>query len=135
MSDEIHLEGGCHCSHIRYRISAMPYNVEYCHCRMCQTSVGAVVVNWMDLRMEQVSWMAAMPEYYASSHDVLRGFCPKCGCSVSFHSRRHPGLITLTVATLDDPNTMKPTQHIYTESQCQWLRIEDDCKRFARDAH
>ena len=41
--------------------------------------------------------------------------------------------MTLTIATLDDPNLVKPTRHIYTDSQVKWLTIDDDCTRFPKD--
>lgn len=134
MSDEV-LQGGCFCGHVRYVTSALPFNVEYCHCRMCQRTAGAVVVNWMDFRREQVTWTGSEQAWYASSEHVLRGFCPVCGCSMSFKDDRHTGYITLTLASLDDPDAIEPTKHIYTESQCRWLNIVDDCERFERAAH
>jgi len=71
------MEGGCFCGAVRYSVSGPPFAAEYCHCRMCQKSTGA-----------------------------------------------------MTIASLDDPNLVKPTRHIFTDSQVRWLNIDDDCKRF-----
>ena len=130
MNVESRMEGGCLCGAVRYRISGSPFAAEYCHCRMCQKSAGAAVVSWMDFLTEQLTWTAGKPSEYESSESVRRGFCEECGSTLSFRDTRHPEYITLTIASLDDPNLVKPTCHIYTDSQVKWLVIEDDCKRF-----
>jgi len=56
MTTKIKMEGGCLCGAIRYSISGFPISAEYCHCRMCQKGTGAVVVNWMDLNVDQLTW-------------------------------------------------------------------------------
>ncbi|XOV87386.1 MAG: GFA family protein [Pseudomonadota bacterium] len=128
-------EGGCLCGRIRYRTAGEPFAAEYCHCRMCQKSVGAVVVNWMDFRAEQVTWLSGEPDFYASSAEVRRGFCASCGTALMFRDTRYPEYATLTIASLDDPDTVVPTRHIYTESQCRWLNIVDDGERFKQGLH
>jgi len=128
----MNLEGGCLCGAIRYRASGSPFAAEYCHCRMCQKSVGSVVVNWMDFYFEQVKWTIGKPTEYKSSETVYRGFCVKCGSSISFRDTRYPEYMTLSVASLDDPDLVQPSHHIYTESQVKWLKIDDNCKRFPK---
>jgi hypothetical protein len=124
------MEGGCLCGAVRYSISGAPFAAEYCHCRMCQKSAGAVVVNWMDFHNEQLTWTNGRPSEYESSETIRRGFCVKCGSSLSFRDSRHPEYITLTIASLDDPDLVKPTYHIYVESQVKWLCIDDDGEKF-----
>mgnify|MGYP001805619410 CR=1 FL=1 len=133
MTDPVEREGGCLCGRIRYRITGEPFQTEYCHCRMCQRSVGSAVVNWMDFKAEQVEWLADEPKEYTSSKTVRRGFCPDCGASLNFRETRYPQFASLTMASLDDANAFAPTRHIYTESQLEWLVIEDDCPRFQRE--
>ncbi len=132
MNDETRMEGGCLCGAVRYSLSGPPFAAEYCHCRMCQKGAGAVVVSWMDFRIEEVTWTAGKPSEYESSEDVWRGFCATCGSTLSFRDSRHPDYLTLTIASLDDPNLVMPTYHIYTESQVQWLVIDDECERYPK---
>lgn len=132
MNDQTTLEGGCLCGAVRYRSSGTPFAAEYCHCRMCQKGAGAVVVCWMDFRAEQLSWTAGKPAEYQSSATVWRGFCAGCGSTLSFRDNRHPEYITLSIASLDEPGSVRPSYHIYTDSQVDWLIIDDDCKRFAQ---
>lgn len=132
MINSANMEGGCFCGAVRYSITGTAFDSDYCHCRMCQKSVGAVVVTWMDFKKEQLTWIKGKPAEYPSSEHVRRGFCQVCGSSLSFRDERYPDYISLSTASLDDPNLVRPTYHIYTESQPEWLNIVDDCERFPR---
>ncbi|MCP4274343.1 MAG: GFA family protein [Gammaproteobacteria bacterium] len=135
MNTETIIKGGCLCGAIRYSISAPPFEAEYCHCHTCQKSVGSVVVSWVDFYTNQFSWTAGMPAEYQSSENVMRGFCSDCGTSLSFCDSRYPEYITLTTASLDDPDLFEPTYHIYHDSKVKWLTIDDNCDRFTKDKH
>lgn len=87
---------------------------------------------WMDFNTEQLTWLCGEPQKYASSKNVYRGFCVKCGSTLTFGDIRYPQYKTLTIASLDDPNLVQPTYHIYTDDQVKWLEINDTCQRFAQ---
>lgn len=124
------MKGGCHCGATRYEISGMPFDADYCHCRDCQKTTGAPFGAWMDFKKEQIHWITKEPTEYKSSEYIRRGFCPDCGSSLSYRSTRHPDYFTLSIASLDEPDLVKPKYHIHTGSQVSWLVIEDDCKRY-----
>ncbi len=94
-----------------------------------------MAVTWMDFKSQQISWTNKSPQEYQSSQHVHRGFCSQCGSSITFRDERHPEYITISIATLDDPELVKPTQHIYTESAISWLDIHDECQRFLQEAN
>lgn len=129
-NSEIKIEGGCLCKRLRYSISAMPFDADNCHCRLCQKSTGTVMASWMDFRIEQVSWLSSTPKEYASSETTRRGFCPNCGTSISFRDIDHPQYYTLSIASLDDPNLVAPQYHLHTSSQLKWLDIKDNTPRY-----
>ena len=123
------MKGGCHCGAIRYEVSAAPFDADYCHCRDCQKTSGAPVVAWMDFQKDQVTWSGNEPAEYISSEYIRRGFCPQCGSTLSYRSTRYPDYFTLSIASLDEPDRVKPNYHIHTDSQVSWLSIDDDCER------
>ncbi len=125
-------EGGCLCGEVRYAIAGAPFAAEYCHCGMCQKVAGSAFAVWMDVRAVQLTWKKGAPTEYRSSTHVFRGFCAVCGTTLSFRDDRHPAYRTLSISSLDNPHLVRPTYHIYTESQMDWLVLGDDCKRFAR---
>lgn len=125
------LEGGCLCGALRYRVAGAPFDVDYCHCRMCQKSTGAPVGVWMDFRKEQVEWLAGEPREYASSDTVRRGFCATCGSTISFRDTGYRQFYTLAMVSLDDPDVFQPNYHIHTRSQPRWFTIDDELESHA----
>ena len=109
-----------------------PEQVNYCHCRMCQRSAGAPVVAWATFKAKDVQFLKGGPKWLESSEQASRGFCANCGTQLLWRSKRHADEVDLTAASLDDPNTVGPAIHIWTESQLQWLHIEDDLPRYRR---
>jgi hypothetical protein len=130
MDDDKIMQGGCLCGAVRYEISGEPLLAEYCHCRMCQKAAGAAAPAWMDLQLDQVTWTAGRPLEFESTATGRRGFCARCGSTLSFRDTGHPEYVSLAIVSLDDPNRVRPTRHIYTESQVGWLSIDDDCERY-----
>ncbi|QIR14888.1 GFA family protein [Shewanella aestuarii] len=126
----INLKGGCLCGAIRYQVNAKPFDADYCHCRQCQLSSGAVVMSWMDFKAEQLVWLKGQTKEFSSSDKVRRGFCQDCGCSLSYRHIDYPDYVTLSIASLDEPNQVSPNYHIYTVNQVSWLNIDDNCKRY-----
>ncbi len=129
MSKEKEMRGGCLCGKVRYTLSDKPFAAEYCHCTQCQKCSGAPVVAWMDVKIKQVKWEKESPTEYASSDDVRRGFCSTCGSTLTYRDERHRDLLTFTISSLDEPNIVSPTYHIFTANALDWLTIDDDFPR------
>ncbi|MCG9712911.1 GFA family protein [Shewanella insulae] len=130
MKPTTQLQGGCLCGALRYKVSAAPFDSDYCHCSQCQKSTGAMAACWMDFKADQVSWLQGTPKEYASSDTIRRGFCQQCGTSISYRSTDYPDYYTLSIASLDDANAVAPRYHIYTDKQPDWLKIADDLPKY-----
>jgi hypothetical protein len=123
------LEGGCLCGAVRYRISAEPIDAGYCHCRLCQRSTGAPVVSWLNMASEAFAWTRGEPAVYRSSPEAERLFCPICGTQMAFRVIAEPHLLDVTLASLDDPEVVRPDHHIWTASRIAWFDTRDDLPR------
>ena len=126
------MTGGCHCGLIRYEVSALPFDSDYCHCTDCRRTTGAPFGVWMDFKSEQVKWLSGEPKEYASSEKSRRGFCPNCGTSLSYRHLEHPEYFTLSTASLDEPDAVAPKYHIFTNQAVSWLDIKDTLPRYVR---
>jgi hypothetical protein len=124
------LEGGCLCGATRYRISAEPRHADYCHCRMCQRATGAPVVPWLTVAREAFAWTKGEPAVYHSSAEAERLFCPTCGTQLAFRAIAEPDHLEVTLASLDDPEAIRPTHHIWTDSRIGWFEVADDLPRY-----
>jgi hypothetical protein len=64
----------------------------------------------------------------ASGNIVDCLFCANCGSRIAHQRHEHQGRITLKAGTLDDPGTMAPERHVFTDTALPWVRVlfEDD---------
>jgi hypothetical protein len=120
------LTGGCLCGAVRYRIEGRPKgSVAHCHCTMCRRANGAVAVTWTTLNPDQFEVTRGALARYASSEKGERGFCPTCGSQISFRHADFPDEVDVTVATLDRPEDMPASLHIWTENRLPWLHLDE----------
>ena len=84
-----------------------------CHCSMCRRAGGAPAIAWAMFAEDQVEFPNEKPKTYASSPPAQRGFCPHCGTPISFTATFIPGLIDITIGSLDDPAAIQPSLHYW----------------------
>jgi hypothetical protein len=128
---EERIEGGCQCGAVRYEVRGAPVMVALCHCSMCRRASAAPAVAWAMFQEAQVRFAGGAPAQYASSAEARRGFCAACGTPVSFTASFIPGLIDITVGSLDHPEAMPPTFHYWDSRRLPWLKLSDDLPRHA----
>lgn len=125
------LEGGCLCGALRYEVRGAPQVVVLCHCSTCRRSTGAPVVAWATFDRSAFAVVEGKAESVSSSPGVERGFCGRCGSQITWSAERLPGLIDVTVATLDDPSALPPEMHIWESRRVPWLELADSLPRHA----
>ncbi len=116
--------GGCLCGAVRFAARGQPKHVNLCHCEMCRKAGGAPVVAWATYANDAVSWTGA-PRWRRSSDRAERAFCPDCGSALGWRELAEPGLIDLTVGCFDEPDDLKPADHLWMDSRIRWLKIDD----------
>lgn len=122
--------GGCQCGTIRYEITGTPLMTALCHCSMCRKASAAPAVAWAMFEAAQVSFTKAPPTLHASSPEARRGFCAACGTPISFTASFIPGLIDITIGSLDAPEAMPPQLHYWDSRRLPWMRLADDLPRY-----
>lgn len=124
-TNEETLEGGCQCGAVRYVLKGKPVMAALCHCSMCRRANAAPAVGWAMFAEEQVRFTKGPPTQYASSPEAKRGFCANCGTQISFTATYIPGLIDITLGSLDKPEAIKPTLHYWDATRLPWLKFAD----------
>jgi len=109
--------GGCGCGRVRYRATLATLDGYLCHCRMCQRATGSVSIAFVNTRQADVTWERPC-DWHRSSPIAERGFCAVCGASLAFRYIDGPN-IDLTVASLDDPSSVRCTSHFGVESRLE----------------
>lgn len=112
--------GGCQCGRVRYRADGPRDRASVCYCRMCQKASGAPFMAFVRFPVDQVHWSKS-PDTFASSSFVERGFCRDCGTSLSYRQLAGP-YISLTINSLDDPESVKPEWRFSAHMEASWCR-------------
>jgi hypothetical protein len=132
MSADTIFEGGCLCGDIRYRAKTEPEFVTHCHCQRCRRHSGALFATDVGFRLPGFGWEKGAPTYYQSSEVLQRGFCGRCGSTISARYLEDMDLIVIPAGTLDHVERVMPQYHTMTESQVPWLKIDDGLPRYKR---
>ena len=126
------LTGGCQCGKVRYRVTMRPFNVHYCHCRMCQRAVGNLFAALASVLKDHLEWTHGEPAIFESSTAVDRGFCRDCGTPLFYSAKTSPRL-SLTIGSFDHPVEVRPERHYGVEGQIPWVHIDEHLPREATD--
>lgn len=129
------IEGGCLCKAVRYRIDAEPIMMRLCWCRDCQyLAAGGASANVV-FPTNAVTVTGELRDYVsiADSGNVMhRRFCPTCGTPVFSAAEARPHIVIVRAGTLDDPNVVKPSLNIWTDSAPTWACLNESLPKFPR---
>ncbi len=111
------------CGAVRYAALGEPLHVGYCHCRSCRHHSGAAVAGMLVFNPDNVEITAGTLSIYPSSPGIERGFCGRCGTTLTWKGH---GLISLHIGSLDDPDMHAPTLHWRYEERSSWCDVGRD---------
>jgi hypothetical protein len=101
---------------------------------MCRRASGAAFLTFVHFPAAAFEWLAGQPMCYRSSAEAERGFCPRCGSTLTMHESILADRVQVTLGSLDRPDAIRPDDHVWTGSQLPWLRIDDDLPRFPQNS-
>lgn len=125
------ISGGCGCGAVRYAASGTPFDVSHCHCRDCRRVSAAPFVTWFSVAARDLV-VTGTPERLASSAQVERTFCGRCGTPLTYRRHDRPDVVDVTACSLDDPAAVTPADHTWTAEQLPWVRLSDGLPRHER---
>jgi len=127
-TDEQH-DGGCMCGAVRYRLHGPFTYSAHCHCRSCQHAVGAGYATFSAVAPENFEIISGNLTIYESSPGVRRGFCNRCGTSLSYAGDDWTDFAILS-ATLDDPSAAVPTTNVYLDHKQPWVALNENLRGY-----
>jgi hypothetical protein len=119
------IEGGCLCGAVRYHATGAPYNITHCHCRTCRRASGAAFVSWASFPATSFAFTFGAPTHFASSINVIRTFCQRCGTPLTYQRHDLSEEIDVTLCSLDEPEQFIPEDHTWTNSKLPWIKLAD----------
>lgn len=127
-------EGGCLCGAVRYRVEGEATAQALCHCISCRRAAGGLSVAWAVFPEAAVVFTIGAPTPFESSPGVHRGFCARCGTSLTWARDDKPGQVDLTTASFDDPERFAPTKEIWVEGRPSWVTRHPDLPQYLRSS-
>jgi hypothetical protein len=125
------LTGRCLCGAVEYQVAdAFGYAMN-CHCSNCRRATGSAFKPFAGIernRLQLVRGEDAVLIYgdASASHDV---HCAACG-SLLYSVVRGSAYVHVTMGTLVDAPTIRPSAHIFVGSKAPWHRITDDLPQY-----
>lgn len=110
-------QGGCLCGAARYEADVSEHETGNCHCSLCQKHTGSAFLTVTCVAIDKFRWINSPEGEYASSNDVIRRFCTKCGTPITWESADVPDLANFGAGTLDDKNGLEISYEIYTSNR------------------
>jgi hypothetical protein len=127
-SETSHIEGGCTCGFVRYRMGVGPLFVHCCHCRWCQRETGSAFVLNAMIEAERVELSGGRveaivtPTLSGKGQTISR--CPACWIALwSNYAGAGDAIRFVRVGTLDEPDRLPPDIHIFTASKQPWVTL------------
>ena len=114
--------GGCLCGAVRYETEGPLRPVVACHCTQCRKTSGHHVAATSAPRDGVV--IEGRVQWYQSSAEARRGFCPVCGSNLFWDGPgRH---LSIFAGTLDAPSGVRLAGHIFCADKGDYYDIDDD---------
>ena len=117
-------EGGCLCGAVRFVATGQPKWVSWCHCESCRRHSGAPVSVFV--AFERSAYTATKGELtkFNSSPDRWRGFCARCGSTLTCESECSTET-HFHVGAFDRAALFQATRHIFPEERFPWLHLRE----------
>lgn len=119
------ITGSCQCGDVRFSAPAPPVHANHCHCLDCQKQSGAAMMSWVTFRRNELVWENQPPERYESSNTARRGFCPRCGSTVTWESVSKTDYVDVAAGLMDGSPDVDFAEHLFWARHRDWLDIGD----------
>ncbi len=123
------IKGGCFCRSIRYEAKGPPSRITMCHCKHCRHTSGAPLLAWAEFQSTDLRFVDGTPGRLESRPGVTRQFCQDCGTQLTYERTEKIGIIDVTVCSFDNPEIVKPEDHVWASRMLPWLKINDGLPR------
>lgn len=116
--------GRCLCGAVRFEAKGQPKWVSWCHCESCRRHSGAPASVFVAFENDAVVVKEGVIATYSSSPGVQRGFCEKCGSTLTCANERLPTERHYYVGTFERAAELRPTGEFYAGERLPWLHLD-----------
>jgi len=131
------LRGSCLCGTVQYQVDdAFDYALN-CHCSNCRRATGAAFKPFAGIAASRLQVLAGADALMRWSRDGRSGDtdahdarCRHCG-SLLWSRLREGTWLRLTLGSLLDEPSIRPSAHLFVGSKAPWYTITDDLPQHA----
>ena len=125
--------GNCLCGGVRFQILDELEPIQVCHCSQCRKAQGTAFATNTPVQMTafQLDRGAELLKSFEASPGKQRVFCSECGSPIYSKKNALPDVLRIRPGLINEPLSVKPVAHFYTESKANWWLINDDLPQFA----
>ena len=120
------LRGQCLCGDVQYTVADAFLYALNCHCSHCRRATGSAFKAFAGIERHQLQIVQGADRLLifggTIDHDA---HCGRCG-SLLYSQVRDGQYLHVTLGTLVDSPTIRPSAHIFVGSKASWFTITDD---------
>lgn len=128
------LAGKCLCGAVHYAVTDEFVYAANCHCSNCRRATGAAFKPFAGIERGKLEIAEGADNLMRfggeSGHDA---HCKVCG-SLLYSVVRDGAFVHVTMGTLVDDPSIRPTAHIFVGSKAPWFALTDDLPQYEEHA-
>ena len=125
------LAGQCTCGSVRYDVADEFEYAANCQCLDCRRATGSAFKPFAGIARGKFRICEGAADLQFIGNDIAHdGRCKTCG-SLLYSLVRDGQYVHVTMGTLTDDPSIRPTGHIFVASKAPWYIIADDLPRYA----
>jgi hypothetical protein len=116
-------KGSCLCGAVTYEATGEAVFSLQCHCLDCQKASGAGHVAMAVFPEAAVTTKGRFKSFKTKADSgkmADRQFCPECGSWISGRPESAPGMVALTLATMQDSSDLSVKMRVYDKRRQPW---------------
>jgi hypothetical protein len=113
--------GGCMCGSVRFEAKGAPKWVLWCHCESCRRHSGAPASVFVSFENDAVAMTSGEIAKYPSSPGVERGFCARCGSTLTCNSKKRPSETHFHIGAFAEAAALTPGGELYANERLPWF--------------
>jgi hypothetical protein len=119
------LVGSCLCGNVRYAVSDEFSYALNCHCSQCRRATGAAFKPFAGIERHKLALTLGADHLLIFGQELAHDArCKECG-SLLYSVVRAGAFVHVTLGTLVDAPSIRPSAHIFVGSKAAWFTITD----------
>ena len=124
------LDGKCLCGEVQYTVADEFLYAKNCHCSNCRRATGSAFKPFAGIERNKLRLSNGTENLSLfGNEDAHDAHCKFCG-SLLYSVVRNGQFVHVTMGTLVDAPTIRPTAHIFVGSKAPWFTITDDLPQY-----